>query len=80
MHIWIKFSLKFHGDWTKLNPTQKIKRIYDWSKSNMDEEELMNLRKDFVIFVDEHDKRRGTNFVKTFPELEELYYKIKNGN
>jgi organic radical activating enzyme len=60
--------------------TQKIKRIYDWSKSKMDEEELMNLRKDFVIFVDEHDKRRGTNFVKTFPELEEFYNKIKNGN
>jgi hypothetical protein len=23
--------------------------------------------------VDEHDKRRGTNFLKTFPELEEFY-------
>ena len=60
--------------------TQKIKRIYDWSQSKIDGNELKKLRNDFVIFVDEHDKRRGTNFVKTFPELEEFYYKIKNGN
>lgn len=30
-------------------------------------------RKDFTIFVDEHDKRRGTNFLDTFPEMEEFY-------
>jgi len=30
-------------------------------------------RKDFVAFVDEHDKRRGTNFLKTFPEMTEFY-------
>ena len=37
-------------------------------------------RNNFVKFVDEHDKRRGTNFLKTFPELEEFYKKIKYGN
>lgn len=30
-------------------------------------------QKDFVTFVDEHDKRRGTNFLKTFPEMSEFY-------
>ena len=30
-------------------------------------------RKNFVIFVDEHDNRRGTNFLETFPELENTY-------
>jgi len=30
-------------------------------------------RKDFVIFVDEHDKRRGTNFIQTFPEMKNVY-------
>lgn len=35
--------------------------------------ELDILRKDFVQFVQEHDRRRGTNFVNTFPELEQLY-------
>ena len=59
--------------------TQKIKRIYDWSIS---EEGSVsdNDRVDFVKFVDEHDRRRGTNFVKTFPELEDFYNRLKNGN
>jgi hypothetical protein len=60
--------------------TEKIKRIYDWAISNTNSDILNTNRKDFVKFVDEHDKRRGTNFVKTFPELEEFYKKIKNGN
>lgn len=29
--------------------------------------------KDFVLFFDEHDKRRGTNFLETFPELAVFY-------
>ncbi len=37
------------------------------------EEKLIQNRKDFAIFVDEHDRRRGTNFLKTFPEMEEFY-------
>ena len=32
-----------------------------------------NNRRDFKIFVDEHDRRRGTNFLETFPELTEFY-------
>lgn len=35
--------------------------------------DLDTARKDFYIFVNEHDKRRGTNFLKTFPELTEFY-------
>ncbi len=30
-------------------------------------------RKDFVIFVNEHDRRRGTNFLGTFPEMKPFY-------
>ena len=36
------------------------------------------LLQDFVAFVDEHDKRRGTDFLKTFPEMTEFYLKCKN--
>lgn len=32
-----------------------------------------NNLKDFVAFFDEHDKRRGTNFKETFPEMIEFY-------
>jgi len=53
----------------------KLRRI-----KSVIEEELKNpakdidqLRKDFAIFVREHDRRRGTDFVNTFPELKDLY-------
>jgi len=29
------------------------------------------------LFVDEHDKRRGTDFLDTFPEMEEFYRMCK---
>ena len=56
----------------------KFKRILDLSTSKpYDDTKLYQLRKDFVKFVDEHDKRRNTNFIETFPELLNFYYKIK---
>ena len=55
---------------------QKIKRTYDYAiaDSNFDVEKN---RKDFALFISEYDKRRGTNFIETYPELEELYVKYK---
>lgn len=35
--------------------------------------EQNRLRKDLVAYVDEYDKRRGTNFLETYPELERFY-------
>jgi hypothetical protein len=52
---------------------QKIKRTYDWMISPTDPKETLRKQKDFHIFFSEHDRRRGTNFIKTFPELEEFY-------
>ena len=46
---------------------QKIKRLYDYA-IHEDDFDVEKNRKDFVKFVDELDKRRDTNFVKTFPE------------
>ena len=54
---------------------QKIIRLYDWAITN--DNNLETNRIDFVKFVDEHDRRRGTNFLQTFPEMEEFYHKIK---
>ena len=57
---------------------QKIKRLYDYSIGfdySVDEQQN---KIDFVKFVDEHDKRRGTNFIETFPELEKMYNNVKN--
>jgi hypothetical protein len=52
---------------------QKVKRIYDWMISPQDSMQQMKNRYSFYKHFEEHDKRRGTNFVKTFPELEEFY-------
>jgi organic radical activating enzyme len=55
----------------------KLKRIYNIAK-NFTENELTNThRKNFTIFVDEHDRRRGTNFTQTFPELVSVYERWK---
>ena len=43
-----------------------------------DPEEVTVYQKDLVAFVDEHDKRRGTDFLATFPEFEPYYTKWKN--
>ena len=52
---------------------QKLKRIHDWMVAPQDPTKQMKNRHGFYHFFSEHDKRRGTNFVKTFPELEEFY-------
>ena len=55
---------------------QKIKRTYDYAvgKSDFDVEKQ---RKDFVKFVTQYDKRKDSNFTKTFPELKEMYDRYK---
>lgn len=55
---------------------QKIKRLYDYSigTSNFDVEKY---RKEFISFVQQYDSRRSTNFLETFPQLEEMYVKYK---
>jgi organic radical activating enzyme len=56
----------------------KIKRIHRLVKNKTETEQLNNDRRDFIKFVDEHDRRRGTNFLETFPEFQSSYNKWKN--
>jgi pyruvate-formate lyase-activating enzyme len=53
---------------------QKLERL----QYLIDEEKDIDNLKDFVAFFDEHDRRRNTNFLVTFPELTELYNYCKN--
>ncbi len=56
----------------------KFERVY---KMLIEREEPLHIttdQKDFVAFVDEHDRRRGTHFLKTFPEMTETYHKWKS--
>lgn len=54
---------------------QKIKRIYDWMNSEQDQQSLQTHRRDFYAFFNEYDKRKGTDFCATFPELVDFYKK-----
>jgi hypothetical protein len=54
----------------------KVQRLIDWIKSDtkFNKEKAM---KNFYLFWSEHDRRRGTSILNTFPELEEFWYKCK---
>ena len=60
--------------------TQKLERLLSVFelKIKNPSADVIRHRKDFVAFVDEHDKRRGTNFLKTFPEMTEFYKLCKS--
>jgi sulfatase maturation enzyme AslB (radical SAM superfamily) len=50
----------------------KVQRLIDWIKSDtgFDRNKAM---KDFYLFFSQHDERRGTNFLNTFPELTDFW-------
>ena len=50
---------------------EKVRRMTDMVVE--DDNWLMKQRQDFVLFIDEFDKRRGKNFLETFPEMEDFY-------
>jgi organic radical activating enzyme len=57
---------------------EKLKRVLDWVKINRyTGQELIDHRKDFALFVDEHDRRRSTSFHTAFPELKNFYNKCR---
>lgn len=51
----------------------KVQRLIDWVKSDIDFDRNKSM-KNFYLFWSEHDRRRGTDFLNTFPELE-IFYK-----
>ncbi len=60
--------------------TEKLKRLRALVIHKEDSNEITIEQKDFIKFVDEHDKRRGTNFLNTFPEFTEFYNRIKDAS
>ena len=57
---------------------EKLRRVLDWVDAPLDDVKwLMKMRRDFILFIDEFDKRRGKNFLETFPEMEDFYDSCK---
>jgi hypothetical protein len=77
---------KEHAYWPPLcgygfyeHEINKMERLYYVAKDEpRNHNEVKRNRKDFVSFVDEHDRRRNTDFLKTFPEMADFYYMCKN--
>lgn len=62
---------------------EKIRRFVEFAKNPPNENEGTNeltSKRDFYLFVNEHDRRRGTNFLETFPELTEFYEQCRTLN
>ena len=75
---WMELHLEtpedpFHG--FKDYEVQRMRRDIDWMKEgrNLDTGYVKLQRADFYRFFNEHDKRRGTNFLTTFPEMREFW-------
>jgi organic radical activating enzyme len=51
---------------------EKMRRLLVWAQETAQATDQDVARKDLMIFVAEHDRRRGTDFLKTFPELKEF--------
>jgi hypothetical protein len=58
---------------------QRMQRVLDWMKEGwkLQPEYVKLQRADFYRFFNEHDKRRGTNFLKAFPEMREFWDECK---
>ena len=54
---------------------QRLQRVVDWMRENNREDK--GAQADFYRFFTEHDKRRGTNFEQTFPEMAEFWAECK---
>lgn len=54
---------------------QRLRRDIDWMREgrNLDTEYVTLQRADFYRFFNEHDKRRDTDFMTTFPEMKEFW-------
>jgi organic radical activating enzyme len=58
---------------------QRMRRVVDWARegSKLDPDYVKRQRADFYRFFNEHDKRRGTDFEKTFPQMAEFWKECK---
>ncbi len=52
---------------------QKMKRILQWMREEMDYEKKRNFQANFYLFFKRHDSLRGTNFLEAFPQMEEFW-------
>ena len=58
---------------------QRMRRTIAWMREGqqLDREYIKQQKRNFFLFFNEHDKRRGTNFLQTFPEMESWWLECR---
>ena len=56
---------------------QRMERNLAWMRETQPADRLKKDRADFYRFFSEHDRRRETDFLKTFPEMREFWSMCK---
>jgi organic radical activating enzyme len=79
---WMELNLErpedpFHG--FKDYEVQRMRRDIAWMREGqkLDHDYIVDQRADFYRFFNEHDKRRGTDFERTFPEMREFWQECR---
>jgi|TARA_B110000259_G_scaffold30123_1_gene32624 sulfatase maturation enzyme AslB (radical SAM superfamily) len=52
----------------------KVKRNLEFMKAELPHDKLIRDRADFYKFFTEHDRRRNTNYLATFPEMHDFWF------
>ena len=64
--------------WRTHKYTKDVRRREKLRLGEIAVDNAMKDKKNFYAFFTEHDRRRGTNFLNTFPEMEEFWQECKN--
>jgi MoaA/NifB/PqqE/SkfB family radical SAM enzyme len=68
-----KMSTKYEK-YTNFAEIDQLKRLIDYMNETITEQsKLTVLKKDFFSYINEYDKRRGSDFLSTFPSLNQFY-------
>lgn len=60
---------------------ENFRRVRDYfATKEYDEHRVLDGRRDFYNWFNEYDRRRGTNFLETFPEMTDFYNQCKQLN
>ena len=71
--------IKENSNWFKDVEYEKFKRVTNYMKEHrLDEDMIQKGRRDFYVFFNENDRRRGTKLLEVFPEYEEFYKLCKS--
>ena len=68
------------GDFTEFYDIHiyKVERLLEWMKADVPPETRQKYQREFYEFFSEHDRRRNTDFLKTFPEFGDFWLHCKS--